>query len=154
MVASACLSLTCSSQFPLCLSHKQISCGGIKQTNLYVCVCMGLCGVVCAWEVRSQSSSGTGFSMSCHTPEMEDTKLRMCCHLFSCRKIYGDFLDSCLMWMGQAHDGGYQLWVGGPGYVIKQVDQAMESDSVSRASNGLCCHSLLYAPVLTYLSDG
>lgn len=92
--------------------------------------------------------------LSCYTPEMEDPKLRICCHLFSCRKIYGDFLDECLMWMGQAHVGGYQHWVGGPGYVIKQVDQAMESDSVSRASRGLCCHSLLYAPDLTYLSDG
>lgn len=58
------------------------------------------------------------------------------------------------MLMGLAHDGGYHLWVGGPGYVRKQVDQAMESDSVSSASHDLCCHSLLYAPVLTYLSDG
>ena len=58
------------------------------------------------------------------------------------------------MLMGLGHERRYHLWVDGPGYVIKQVDQAMESDSVSRASHGLCCHSLLYAPVLTYLSDG
>lgn len=67
--------------------------------DICACVCMGLCGGACAWEVRGQSwtsSSAKGYSCHVDRPGKRDPQLRICLHQvrLASGQIYGDPLDN------------------------------------------------------------